>query len=169
MKIIPDHNKRKRNQNCFMPDADIQTSGNPEHGILLKFFSASHIFNVPKIWIHLLLLSFLSLSVLPGCSGEKEADSDETENPADPAPYSGSYRIEPTAGKILYLNKDGRAVVNDHNGSEILSGRYSTGNATLRIFFSEENKPDAVFLLEDFSKDGWRGRWGTDIKILYKN
>jgi len=119
--------------------------------------------------INISAILMLVLLFQPGCSKENETEVETFENEIDTTPYQGTYRIEPTAGKTLFLDLNGRVIVNDNDGSVIQEGRYSTGKATLRIFFNGNSKPDAVFLLDDYTENGWRGRWGEDMKILYRN
>ena len=117
-------------------------------------------------FLSIFLIVFL---LLPYCTKENDTEVETFENEVDTTPYQGTYRIEPTAGKTLFLDLNGRVIVNDNDGSVLQEGRYSTGKATLRIFFNEKTKPDAVFLLDDYTENGWRGRWGEDMKILYRN
>jgi len=114
------------------------------------------------------LLFFLACQ--PGCKKEKPSSGAETEKENVPySVYTGTYRIEPTAGDVLQLNPDGSATVKERGGKVVLSGHYIPGKYTLRLFFQSEKEPDAVFLLSTYDENGWRGRWGEDIKILYRN
>jgi len=114
------------------------------------------------------LLLALSSILHIHCSDEKNPDQEKPQGNTDISRFSGSYNLEPTAGNILNLETDGTASIYDRDGRLLKKGTYTAGIATLRIFFTKNNKPDAVYLLDDFTENGWSGRWGDDFKILYK-
>jgi len=116
-----------------------------------------------SIFIFVLLFFMIFLT----CSEDKQPET-EIETSADLLLYSGSYSLEPTTGKTLQLENNGSAFLFDQDGRLLQEGNFKAGSATLRIFFSNSSAPDAVYLLDDFTKDGWRGRWGEDMMILYK-
>ena len=115
-----------------------------------------------------LLFFALLILTIPSCKDKKPTDPSTEDNIEVSGKFSGIYRIEPTIGETLELN-EGRAVILGRDGQILKKGRYTTGKATLRIFFSESKiKPDAVYLLDDYRENGWVGRWDRDMKILYR-
>ena len=149
------------------PGAVPQQMTFPPYNLAIKFISANLFFSLSPFIISVILPLLLFLTII-SCSKSGESDANDFENAVDPRPFVGMYSMEPTAGQTLSLDQNGRASVYDLDGSVILDGRFITGTATLKIFFSGTGRPDAVFLLNDYTKEEWRGRWGNEIKILHR-